>query len=288
MSAILTVSLLQVPRARDHKIFCLSCQSCVCYACIVTDHQTHKVILLEKAADNEKGNIMAEASATRENEKALMDLIRKFEETMLRGIEIPKNQCTLEELDQPLQAGVPAELILCLRTPEGEIINHPDLKNQLEVIIEPTKDVTNVIISEKENGKFKMNFTPKVPGAYKIEVKINGDKLANCPFTAQVNERELVVVGAFNLKLFQGDELRNPYGIAVNTTGKIAITDWTGHCVYILDNEGNCLRKIGSKGVNAGQFLKPWGVTYLNDNEILIADARNSRIQQVDVEKELL
>ena len=79
------------------------------------------------------------------------------------GVDV--NQCTLEELDQPLQAGVAAELILCLRTRKGEIINQPDLKNQIEVLIEPTKDVTNVIVSEKENGKFKVNFTPKVPGS---------------------------------------------------------------------------------------------------------------------------
>jgi len=46
------------------RFFCLPCQSCVCHACIVTDHQNHKVILLDKAADNEKGNIMAEAAAT--------------------------------------------------------------------------------------------------------------------------------------------------------------------------------------------------------------------------------
>jgi len=200
------------------------------------------------------------------------------------GVDV--NQCTLEELDQPLQAGVAAELILCLRTPEGEIINQPDLKNQIKVLIEPTKDVTNAIVGEKENSKFKVNFTPKVPGAYKIEVKINGDKLANCPFTAQVNERELVVVSELNLKLFQGDtcKLQNPYGIAVNTTGKIAVTDNTGHCVYIFDKEGNCLRKIRSEGGNTGQFDCPCGVTYLNDNEILIADELNCRIQQVDVE----
>jgi len=64
------------------RFFCLSCQSCVCHACIVTDHQNHKVILLDKAADNEKGNIMAEAAATRQNETALKDVIRKFDETI--------------------------------------------------------------------------------------------------------------------------------------------------------------------------------------------------------------
>ena len=389
------------------RFFCLSCQSCVCHACIVTDHRNHEVNLLDKAADNEKSNIMAKAAATRENEKALKDLIRKFEETIskletnvaiakrgisqsaetmitkirerereaidsveatrvtrlekinsakekaesllkqmvqavefaqnlvqgsssshiiqnketlkhrfqeLRDIEMPKHhetsfikftaasaegwrlgdiategvdvsQCILEGLDQILQAGVPAELILCPRTCKGEISNQPDLKNQIQVLIEPTEDVTKVIVNEDaENGKFKVNFTPKVPGAYNIEVKINDDKLPNCPFTTQVEERELVVVGELNLKLFQGDKLHGPAGIAVNTTGKTVITDRFGHCVYIFDREGNCLRKIGSQGENAGQFHYPWGVTYLNDNEILIADEKNHRIQQINVQ----
>jgi len=302
------------------RFFCLPCQSCVCHACIVTDHRNHEVILLDKAADNEKGDIMAEAAAIRQSETALKDVIRKFDETIseletnvaiakrgisqvaetmitkirdrereaiasvdtthatrlekinsakekaesllkqmiqaveftqnlvqrslsldimqnketlkhrlqeLRDIEMPKHhetsfikftaasvqglrlgdiaaegidasQCTVEGLDQILQAGVAAELILCPRTPEGEISNLHDLKNQIEVLIEPRKDVPNVIVSEKGNGKFKVNFTPKVPGAYNIEVKIKDDKLPNCPFITQVKERELVVVGELN------------------------------------------------------------------------------------------
>ena len=194
------------------------------------------------------------------------------------------SQCTLEGLDQTLQAGVEAELILCPRTPEGEISHQPDLKNQIEVLIEPTKNVTDVNVSEKENGEFKVNFTPKVPGAYSIEVKINGDKLPTFPFTMQVKERDLVVVGELDLKLFQGDELKGPNGIAVNTRGNIAITDIIEDCVYIFDKEGNCLRNIRSRGRNAGQFNFPQGVTYLNDNEILIADTENHRLQHVDVQ----
>jgi len=153
---------------------------------------------------------------------------------------VDASQCTLDELDQIPQAGVAAELLLCPRTPEGEISNQPDLQNQIEVVIEPAEDVANLIVSKKaENGKFKVNFTPKVPGAYNIEVKINDDKLPNCPFTMQVKERELAVVGELNLKLFQGDELHSLRGIAVNTIGEIAISDYEGHCVYIFDKEGN-------------------------------------------------
>ena len=194
------------------------------------------------------------------------------------------NQSTLEGLKQTLQAGVAAEFTLCLRTSEGKMINQPDRKDQVEVLIEPAKDVTNVIVSEKEDGNLQMKFIPIVPGAYSIEVKINGDKLPTCPFTVQVKERELVVVDELNLKFFQGDGPQWLEGIVVNTEGKIAVTDIRGHCVYVLDRDGNCLRKIGSRGVNPGQFISPFGVFFVNNNEILIADQCNHRIQHINIQ----
>ena len=389
------------------RFFCLQCQSCVCHLCIVTDHQNHKVNLLDEAADNEKGNIMADAALSREREKDLTYMIQQFEETAsnlennaeiakrgvtqaaeqmiaeirerereaiasiettrvtrlerinsakdevesltkqnkkvadfaetmvqrssswnimqnkttlkqrfeeLRGIQAAKhdetsfikfyaapvvgfklgdiatkdvadaNQSTLEGLAQTIQAGVEAEFILSPKTAQGEISNQPDLKQQIAVTIDPTEDVTDVSVRETENGRFKVKFTPKVPGAYSIEVKINGDKLPTCPFTVQVKERELTVVGELDLKLLEGEQLKNLRGIAVNTKGMIAITDSEGQCVYIFDKEGKRLRKCGSKANNAGQFFYPSGVTYLNDDKILIADAGNCRIQQVDVQ----
>ena len=159
----------------------------------------------------------------------------------------------------------------------------PDLKNQIQVLIEPSKNVTNVNVSEKENGEFKVNFIPQVPGNYSIELKINADKLPICPFTLKVKERELVV-SELDLKLFEGDEFKSLAGIDVNFKGTIAVTDFYGDCIYIFDKEGNCVRKIGSNGNNVGQFYRQLGVTYLNDNEIVIADVNNNRIQQVDVQ----
>ena len=169
------------------------------------------------------------------------------------------NRSTLEGLDQSFQAGVEAEFTLYAKTSEGEVSNHADLKDQVEFLIEPANDVTNVFVSEKEGGNLQLKFTPKVPGAYSIEVKINGDKLPTCPFTLQVKERELVVVGELNLKLFPGDTLQELYGIAVSKKGKIAVTDMNGHCVYVFDKDGNCVRKTGSKGAKPGQFQFPRG-----------------------------
>ena len=389
------------------RFFCFHCQVCICQICIVTDHQNHKVVLLDKAAHEEKGNIMLGAEMIKKKESELCEVIKQFEETIsklesnvssakrgvsqaaeemiseirkrereaikslettrvsrlerinsakqeveslmkqmnqaaefaenlvqrssstdimqnkktlkqkfeeLRGVEVPKhhqttfvqftaasrvedlklgfievtpadaNRSTLEGLEHSFQAGVEAEFTLCPKTSDGKMSKQADLKDQVEFLIEPAKDVTNVIVTEKEDGNLQLKFTPKAPGAYSIEVKINGDKLPTCPFTMQVKERELVVVGELNLKLFPGDTLEELHGIAVNKKGEIAATDTNGHCVYVFDKDGNCVRKTGSNGAKPGQFQEPRGVSYLNDSEILVADDENHRIQQINIQ----
>ncbi|XP_078352296.1 E3 ubiquitin-protein ligase TRIM45-like [Oculina patagonica] len=196
---------------------------------------------------------------------------------------VDANQSTLKGLDQTLQAGVEAEFTLCPKTSDGELSNQADIKNQVKVRIEPAKDVTNVMVSEKEDGNLQLKFTPKVPRTYSIKVKINGDRIPISPFTMQVKERKLVVVGKLDLKLLQGVPLQGLSGVAVNTEGKMVVTDKRGHCVYVFDNESNCLRKIGSHKYYE-QFNKPSGVSFLNDNEILIADKLNHRIQHINIQ----
>ena len=384
------------------RFFRLECQVCICQICTVTDHQNHKVVLLDKAALEEKDNIMCGAKLIRNKESELCEVIKQFEETIskldsnvataqrevsrvaeeviaeirerereaidsleatrvsrlerinspkqeveslvkqmnqaatfaenlvkngssshvmqiketleqkfeeLRGVEVPRHQqetfvkfseaprlvdwklgvievtrSRLEGLDQSFQAGVEAELTLYAKTSEGEPISRDDLKDQVEFLIEPVKDVTNVFVNKRENGCFQLKFTPKLPGSYSIEVKINGDKLSISPYALNVKERELVIVGELNLKLFPGDKLLSLIGIAVNKKGEIALADNEGHCVYVFDKDGNCVKKIGGQGEEEGQFEQPKGVSYLNDREILVADFGNDRIQHIDIQ----
>jgi len=390
------------------RFFCISCQVCVCQSCIVTDHRNHDIVLLDKAAHDEKPNIMSGAEMINERVSELCKLIRQFEETasklenniatakrevsqaagqmievirerergaiislettrvtrlrrinsaikeaqsllkqmkqavefaknlidrssssdimrnketlkqrfeVLGEIEVPKHdetsfvkftaasaknlklgfietipkadakRSTLEGLKQTLQAGVEAVFTLCPQTSEGTMIKQPDLKDHIEVLIEPAKDVTNVILSEKEDGNLQLKFTPKVPGDYSIEMKINGEKLPTCPFTVQVKERELVVVGQLDLKFFPGDEPEWLDGIAVNSEGRIVVTNDSGDCVYEFDRDGNCLTKRGSEGANPGQFRCASGVFYVNKNEIVVADPGNHRIQHINIQR---
>ena len=385
------------------RFFCLhdQCQISVCHVCIVTDHKSHDVVPLEKAADDEKANIIAEAERMKEKIQACSDLIRHFETTeaeleanitiakrqvsetaeqmvakirerehevitlleetrvlrieklhsakeLLLSLEKQRKQAvefanslvqrssssdimqskknlkqrfkvlseaklpplpvssfvkfvptfgpdslklgfaafgdtnvhrsTVEGLSQNFQAGKVAELSICPKTSEGEISNNE--QDQVEVFVEPADQVAILTICKQQDGKFQVKFVAKVPQTYNVTAKVNGESLANSPFSIRVNERRFDVVGELN----SGKVLLQPRGIATSSKGLIAVADCQSHAIVILDKEGKHLRNVSSRGNNAGQLQGPADVTFLNDDEILVADQLNHRIQQFNVQ----
>jgi len=194
--------------------------------------------------------------------------------------EIDVHRSTVQGITENLQAGLAAEFLVCPKISKEELTGGTQRKLHVEVLVEPAEQEGSLIICEKEDGNFQVKFVPKVPGTYNITVKINGDKLPNSPFTVQVKKRQLEIVGELDLK---GEMPQDPTGIAVNSNGLIAVVDHKGHCVLIYDKEGKFVRKLGCYGQNPGQFKGPNGITYLNDDEILVADELNHCIQQFNV-----
>ena len=52
----------------------------------------------------------------------------------------------------------------------------------------------------------------------------------------------------------------------------------------MFDKDGNFVRKFGSHGIGPGQLINPAGVTFLNDDKLLVVDDNNCRIQQFNVQ----
>ena len=140
--------------------------------------------------------------------------------------------------------------------------------------------------NDEEGGNFQVKFRLKLPGVYHISTKINGEGVARSPFTVKVQERKLEVDGELNLQNETLETLQKPTGIAVSGKGLIAIADSEKNCILICDKEGRILRQLGCKGENSGQLNCPTDVTFINDDEILVADQVNHRIQQFNVHSE--
>ena len=193
--------------------------------------------------------------------------------------ETDPSRSTVEGLSQNFQAGVEAEILICLKTHEGQISNkqHAD---QVKVVVEPADQLASLMINEESGGNFQVKFVSKIPGPYHITAKINDVTLAKSPFTITVKERRLEIVGELEL---QNEALEGPAGIAVNSEGLIAVADCRKHSILIFDKEGKYVRKLGCHGDNPGELNRPTDVTYKNDDEILVADELNHRIQNFNV-----
>ena len=63
------------------EFFCFSCNDCVCLRCTATEHKSHEVEVLDKAAHDEKPNIKAGAEMIKEKINELNEVIRQFGET---------------------------------------------------------------------------------------------------------------------------------------------------------------------------------------------------------------
>jgi len=198
--------------------------------------------------------------------------------TVLHDIDIHRS--TVEGLSQNFQAGKEAELFICPKTSEGEISNNE--QDQVEVLVEPADQVATLTICKLQDGKYQVKFVANVQQTYNVTAKINGKSLANSPFSIRVNERRFDVVGEFKLNIGEGSS--KPRGIAVNSEGLIAVVDRQSNSIFILDKEGKHLRNVGGHGNNTGQLNQPADVTFLNDDEILVADELSHQIQQFHVQ----
>ena len=196
---------------------------------------------------------------------------------IIKSTETDPNKSTIEGLKQTFQAGVEAEISVCPKTSEGQISNK-QYEDQVEVQEEPADQLATTGINDDVFGNFQVKFVPKLPGVYQISIKINGDNLAQSPSNIEVQERKLEVVGGL-----QSDTMIKPAGIAVNSKGMIALANQDKHCIFIFDREGKFLRQLGCYGKYPGELNKPADVTFVNEDEILVIDVSNHRIQQFNV-----
>lgn len=57
------------------------------------------------------------------------------------------------------------------------------------------------------------------------------------------------------------------------------MTDFYNHCIKIFDSVGHFKFSFGSNGLNQGQFNGPTGIAVDKNDNIIVADWGNSRIQ---------
>jgi DNA-binding beta-propeller fold protein YncE len=71
-----------------------------------------------------------------------------------------------------------------------------------------------------------------------------------------------------------------PTAIAVDSTGRIYVSDEYTHRINVFDSSGGFLAKWGAHGEDAGELDGPSGMAFDQDDNLFVVDHRNNRVQK--------
>ena len=183
--------------------------------------------------------------------------------------------------------GKEAQFVLTTKNAVGRQCYNKHDRVTVEIRDEQGREyATEVQINDNKDGSYKMSYSPKDQGKYKVTVKVNGKHVLDSPFSMEVKLFQLRPVFSFGKEGSSVGMFRRPWGVAVNARDEIAVTDSLNHRVQIFNSDGKYLRSFGRQGNNAGELKYPGGITFHKNGNIFVADRGNHRIQTFSGEGE--
>ena len=192
------------------------------------------------------------------------------------------SQCVAEGKGiEEATVGVEAQFVLTTRNAEGrQCYNKHDLVT-VEIRDEQGREcATEARINHNKDGRYKIIYSPKDQGKYKVTVKVNGKHVLDSPYSIKVKLFQLSPILCFGKKGLSVGMFNRPWGVAVNARdGEIFVTDSENHRVQIFNSYGKYLRSFGREGNKGGEFHHPTGITFHKNGNIFVADKHYHRIQ---------
>ena len=187
------------------------------------------------------------------------------------------SQCIAESkgLEQ-VTVGSDAQFVLTTRNVQGRQCYNKQDRVTVEITDEQGREcVTEVRINDNKDGSYKISYSPKEQGRYKVTVKVNGEHVLVSPFTVKGQPFKVRPVLSFGTNGSSVGMFQYPWGVAVNARDEIAVTDHWNHRVQIFRR----LRSFGRQGNKNGEIDCPTGIAFHKNGNIFVVDRDNARIQ---------
>jgi len=176
--------------------------------------------------------------------------------------------------------GVEAQFVLTTRNAKREQSYNKHDRVTVKIRDEQGREcATEVQINDNMDGSYKITYSLKDQGKYKVTVKVNGKNVVNSPFSIDVKLFQVRPVLSFGNKGSSVGMFHSPWGVAVNARDEVAVIDCFNHRVKIFKSDGKHLRSFGRGGNKMGEFSYPRGITFHKNGNIFVADQNNHRIQ---------
>lgn len=133
-------------------------------------------------------------------------------------------------------------------------------------------------ITKMGDNQCEVSYVPKHCGQYELHIKEDGEHVSGSPYFVTVHRR-------FSTPTHVFEDISSPQGIDFLKDGRLVVVEYTEDRFAIIKNTFSeatrHYERYGSEGIGKSQFKLPCGVAVDDDDNILITDGRNDRIQKV-------
>ena len=67
-----------------------------------------------------------------------------------------------------------------------------------------------------------------------------------------------------------GKQTNSPFSFDIDRDYNIVMSDYSNHCVYVFNKEGEQIHKFGKQGQGIGEFISPYGIVLDNTGRIIV------------------
>ena len=138
-------------------------------------------------------------------------------------------------------------------------------------------------VKSNSDGRYHVTYTPMKHGESHVTIRVNGHVLPGSPWHVRVPPHQYQALSSFGSQGGGKGEFFLPCGVAVSSTGNVAVTDFGDKRVQVFSSAGRYLGQFGREGQSHEKLSRPVAVAYLDADHILVAD---SYLNQVFLFKE--
>ena len=169
------------------------------------------------------------------------------------------------------ECGETAEFTVTTKDADGELCFSQQDRVSVHIKTATRREVEADVNSDTD-GRYHVTYTPMKHGESHVAIRVNGHVLPGSPCHVHVTPHQYQAISSLGSAGGGRGEFNGPYGVAVSSTGNVAVADRGNKRVQVFSSAGRYLGGFDGEGQPYPQMSSPLSVAYLGADHILVSD----------------
>ena len=171
--------------------------------------------------------------------------------------------------------GKKAEFTVTTKDADGELCYSQQDRVSVHIKTATGREVEANVNSDTD-GRYHVTYMPMKHGENHVAIRVNGHVLPGSPWHVHVTHHQYQAISSLGSVGAERGEFNGLWGVAVSSTGNVAVADRGNKRVQVFSSAGRYLGEFNGQGQPYPQMSFPVSVAYLGADHILVSD--DSRI----------